>query len=1176
MAPTAAPTAAHCPHDTAAAAKDSAARRLLFTDQAGNGVGVLFVTSSTRNDGQSITVHYKRQTTPTEIRAQVHAKLGFDKSAIPIFGHAHLMAPEFITPLRKWTMQFGPNFALTIFGVRIVVTSGADVVEQVMYESPFFTKKIAGLLAEIQPVGGRGLFTSDTSDPLWAKAHKLLIPGFGTAPLKQYVPEMNHVTQQLTAAIDQQLSEPLMVTEWMTRFTFQTIGMCGFAFDFHLLDSPDAPMHPFVRFLFLLPCLAECTRLELTPMFANQIDAMNYCLAEAKVRSSHTRFYKWVPSRTNRKFDASLALMRQTVEEVITHRRANPDATKRDMLNFMLNSKDENGESLDDENIRDQVITFLIAGHETTSTLLSWCLYFLTQYPSVRERVLEEAVRVCGTDPTAEITPQQISQLTYITQVLKETLRLRPPVPALGKSCVTSTVLPGGTLVEAGNGVMVNINGLHHSRDLWGPNPTAFNPDHFSKENEAKRHRFAWLPFSTAERACLGMAFAMLEAKVALATLIRKYEFEYPRAEPCTFDPVAVTLKPLDLHMLFHARTELPDPEVLAARLQNRPATALGARPTTELVAPTAPLPIPGIQLVYGSNMGTAEDFCHQLAESAQRFGIKTGMLTLDAWVAQHEHAIKKDWVHVFITSTYNGQPPDNAVHAAQWLKGAHDLKGLQYAVFGCGNSQWRTFQQFPKFVDERLDALGAERIANFGFGDADGDIEGDFAAYQAVFWVSLQSHFNLGADDKQAAPHPMFTPVPAQQAESVQIEFVDAPAVLLRPTAAHTAMTLVANRELLTPVAIPGLDAAAAKSTRHIEIALSTDGSATTKYREGDHFEVWPEQSPEDVAAVAAHVGADLDSVFSLKTHQGSSVSAKTAAGAIMAAGTAATIHDALTFFADLTGAPTRAIAELVLTKLGQTDAAERVRLQDRDALKSFATTYRRTLDAILAAPGVTLAEVLAATAATIPRRYSIASAFESSPTTVHLCVGVVADGVCSRFLQRAEVGHVLYGAVKPCRDAFHLPGDASVPLIMVGAGTGLAPFLGFVAARRARGATVGDAHLFYGCRHPMHDDLYHAELTAAVDEGVLTGLHVAYSRDPESKAKYVQHAIEQAAETVVPLLLEKRARLFICGSARGMAKDVFKTLAGMVAPHVPGQDGEHYLTGLQQAGRYVEDVWG
>ncbi|KNE66288.1 hypothetical protein AMAG_10515 [Allomyces macrogynus ATCC 38327] len=1186
-----APTVAQCPvpHDGITAAEVDLP--CPAADQAA-AVGVLLVTSPSRNN-QSAMIHYaKHLTKPAEIRAQVHVKFGLDDDAkwhlatddgravlsldtvslarfkslvlvdgepttrplqsppaIPVFGHAHLLAPEFITPIRKLTAELGPTFALTIFGRRIVVTSDADVVEQVMYESPFFTKKIAGLLGEIQPVGGRGLFTSDTSDPLWAKAHKLLIPGFGTAPLKQYVPEMNHVTQQLTAAIDQQLGEPVMVTEWMTRFTFQTIGMCGFAFDFHLLDAPDAPMHPF-------------------------IDAMNYCLAEAKVRSSHTRLYKWVPSRTNRKFDASLALMRQTVEEVITHRRANPDATKRDMLNFMLTSKDENGESLDDENIRDQVITFLIAGHETTSTLLSWCLYFLTQYPTVRERVLEEAVRVCGTDPTAEITPQQISQLTYITQVLKETLRVRPPVPALGKSCVTSTVLPGGTLVEAGNGVMVNINGLHHSRDLWGPNPTAFNPDHFSKENEAKRHRFAWLPFSTAERACLGMAFAMLEAKVALATLIRKYEFEYPRAEPCTFDPVAVTLKPLDLHMLFHARIELPNPDELAARVHNRPATALGARPTTELVAPTAPLPIPGIQLVYGSNMGTAEDFCHQLVESAQRFGIKADMVTLDSWVAQHDHSIKMDWVHVFITSTYNGQPPDNAVHAAQWLKGAHDLKGLQYAVFGCGNSQWRTFQQFPKFVDERLDALGAERIANFGFGDADGDIEGDFAAYQAVFWVSLQSHFNLGADDKQSAPHPMFTPVPAQQAESVQVEYVDVPAAPLRPTAAHSAMTLVANRELLTPVAIPGLDAAAAKSTRHIEIALPA--GSETKYREGDHFEVWPEQSPEDVAAVAAHVGADLDAVFSLKAQQGSSVSAKTAAGAIMAAGTAATVRDALTFFADLTGAPTRAIAELVLTKLGQTEATERVRLQDRDALKAFAAIYRRTLDAILAAPGVTLAEVLAATAATIPRRYSIASAFESHPTTVHLCVGVVSDGVCSRFLQRAEVGHVLYGAVKPCRDAFHLPDDATVPLIMVGAGTGLAPFLGFVAARRARGAAAGDAHLFYGCRHPMHDDLYQAELTAAVDEGILTGLHVAYSRDPGSKAKYVQHAIEQAAETVVPQLLEKGARLFVCGSARGMAKDVFKTLASMVAPHVPDQDGEKYLTGLQQAGRYVEDVWG
>ncbi|KAI9183515.1 hypothetical protein H9P43_004433 [Blastocladiella emersonii ATCC 22665] len=1058
---------------------------------------------------------------------------------IPVFGNAAQVAPDFIGALQTFTRDYGKTFKMRIFDRVVHVTSDPDLVEAIIMESPYFTKRVIGVFSEIQAFSGRGLFTVDTADPKWGPAHKLLTPTFSSGSMKMYTPDMVDVTRKLVDCFDHLDGKTVSITEWMTRFTLETIGQCGFGYDFHLLDGPKAKLHPFV-------------------------DAMNHCLNESKARSSHTRLYKMMPVERNYVFDKSVKLMQDTVDSVIQERKAKPDANKRDLLNFMLTSTTETGEPLDDENIRDQIVTFLIAGHETTSTLLSWTLWLLSQHPAVESKVLEEAIRVCGRDPAAPITQQQIGQLTYINQVLKESLRLYPPAPAVIKSCQTSTVLKG-TPIHAGEGISVNVVGLHRSREVWGPNPDVFNPDHFTRENEAKRHMYAWVPFSFGERSCIGMTFAMQEAKIAIATLIRKFTFEYDGPVPPPYDPKALTLRPTDLRLTIHQRTALPELAELAATTSNLVKSQAPAHGSTSLLAMTN-LEVKSMVVVYGSNMGTSEDFAHQVEGTAKRFKLPVSVVTLDAWVAA---PIDKEAVHVFITSTYNGNPPDNAVAAAAWLKAdpdapGRDLTGLRYCVFGCGNSQWRTFQAFPRFVDDRLNAFGAERILALGAGDADVEIEDHFTAWQAGFWVAMQEHLAMAGITKE---HPMLQSNPALAEARIEM-LADAAGVAPVRPASHPATTLAVNRELLKPV--PGVDGTDGKSTRHLEFALADD-TPVKSYREGDHFEVWPENEPAAVAAVAKHLGVDLDAAFVIT---GDIANGKSPAGAV-GANRKCTVRDVLTFFVDLNGPVQKLLAEAVLRAQGKADLAVEVRHKNADAFKAVTKQYPRAQDAILAAPGMSLLDVLTHATAVTPRRYSIASSEKAHPNRVSLCVGVAAGGLCSTFLQRATEGHAVHALIKPCNDTFHLPPAGSdTPIVMVCAGTGLSPFLGFLQERKARG-DKSEAHLFYGCRHPDHDFIYARELQQYVDEGFLTKVHVAFSRFGEGKVKYVQHAIAAEGDMIVDLLHARKAQFYICGSAKGMARDVAAALVDVTGSKL-GVDGKAYMAGLQANGQYIEDVWG
>lgn len=219
-------------------------------------------------------------------------------------------------------------------------------------------------------------------------------------------------------------------------------------------------------------------------------------------------------------------------------------------------------------------------------------------------------------------------------------------------------------------------------------------------------------------------------------------------------------------------------------------------------------------------------------------------------------------------------------------------------------------------------------------------------------------------------------------------------------------------------------------------------------------------------------------------------------------------------------------------------------------------------------------------------PRYYSISSGSHAHPGSVHVTCAVVRDvmptgrihdGVCSSFLQHCKVGDKLPVFIR--RSTFKMPEDSHHPIIMVGPGTGLAPFRGFIQDRDALiadMAEVGPAVLFFGCRNRAHDYIYEAELTGAVESGALTQLHVAFSRAGPQK-DYVQHHMEVQAEQLWSLLQQPGCCVYVCGDAKSMAKDVHRTLINIVQKqgNMTGTQAEGWVKRLGDSGRYHKDVW-
>src|SRR5215475_10942954 len=381
-----------------------------------------------------------------------------------------------------------------------VVVSGFELVDELCDESRFDKMLGPGLRALDAGPLGRGLFTSETTDPNWHKAHNILLPAFSMDAMRHYHPMMLDIAVQLMQKWARfNPGETADVPGDMTRLTLDTIALCGFNYRFNSFyrDTP----HPFVV-------------------------AMLGTLEAAQAQMRALPIQRTLQRKRRREAQSEQEFMIQTVQRILQERRESGAlGTVNDLLDRMLTGVDrQSGEKLDDTNIIAQCINFLIAGHETTSGLLSFALYALLKHPAVLARAHEEVDRVLGTDLSVLPTYAQVHQVPYVSQILDETLRLWPTAPAFTRHAYEDTVIGGKYRLEKDTAAIILVGMLHRDPQVWGQNPEQFDPDRFSPENRAKIPPNAYKPFGTGQRACIGRQFALQEANLVLSMLLQRFE----------------------------------------------------------------------------------------------------------------------------------------------------------------------------------------------------------------------------------------------------------------------------------------------------------------------------------------------------------------------------------------------------------------------------------------------------------------------------------------------------------------------------------------------------------------------------------------------------------------------------------------------------------------------------
>ena len=552
----------------------------------------------------------------------------------------------------------------------------------------------------------------------------------------------------------------------------------------------------------------------------------------------------------------------------------------------------------------------------------------------------------------------------------------------------------------------------------------------------------------------------------------------------------------------------------------------------------------PKLNVLFGSQSGNAESIAKRLAKEAKKQGYDA---TISALEKATPAALAQEQCALIVTSTWGeGDPPDNAVQFWEQLKAENDLKlaGLNYSVLALGDTNYQHFCGFGKTLDSRLEALGAKRILDRV--DCNVDFEAGAARWQTGIFEALKtldlvgSAPSLNGSGNGAAP----------LAETAPAEEEPLGYSRRNPFSAR----LLVNRKLTGE--------GSEKDTRHYEISLQGSGLA---YEAGDALGILPTNSPELVDEMLMALGYDGEEEVS--SPEGEKMPVRLAL---------------------LREYQIRVPHLEFLNAMAEHDAADQylkelINSEVRTELDKF-LWGREIIDFLVESPGVKFApeEFVSLLKKLQPRLYSIASSLKAHPEQVHLTVDTVRydthgrkrKGVCSNFLAERAGKDTPVPVFIQISKHFRVPENGDLPIIMVGPGTGIAPFRAFLEERKATGAKGGN-WLFFGAQKSSCDFFYQEELEAYRSDGILTRFDTAFSRDQNHKI-YVQNRMRENAQELWNWL-EQGAHFYVCGDASRMAKDVDKALheivksAGGRADEAAGE----YIQKLKSDKRYQRDVY-
>lgn len=536
------------------------------------------------------------------------------------------------------------------------------------------------------------------------------------------------------------------------------------------------------------------------------------------------------------------------------------------------------------------------------------------------------------------------------------------------------------------------------------------------------------------------------------------------------------------------------------------------------------------LTVLFASETGNSKTLAKALVDKAAAQGIQARLADMAEYKTR---GLKDEQDLLVLTSTHGeGDAPQTAVGFFEFLESrkAPKLPQLRFAVLALGDSTYEKYCEAGKRIDRRLEELGAQRLAD----RVDCDVDYEDAADA---WIST-----VIADLAPAAQASVSAPVVARG---------DAP-----PSAVFDKKNPF-QAAVIDNIVLTGRGST--KETRHIELSLADSGLI---YQPGDALGVVPRNDPALVEAVLEKLSLSADSSITVK--QGT-ISLGEALGGTFEI-TALTPRF-LDHWAEITGS----------------DELQALRAPDQKEARAAFLHNHHILDVVgrFPAPGIDAAKFVAGLRPLQPRLYSIASSLAAAPDEAHLTVSTVRytlhdlprTGVASGYLAARTEADVTIPVYIQSNDHFHLPDD-DVPILMIGAGTGVAPYRAFMQEREARGAS-GRSWLFFGERNFRSDFLYQVEWQELIKNGVLSRLDLAFSRDAAPKT-YVQDRLRRQGRDVYAWL-EEGAYLYVCGDSAHMAPDVHAALTDIVAEHggLDRDEAGAYLSALQRDRRYRLDVY-
>ncbi|KZO97736.1 fatty acid hydroxylase [Calocera viscosa TUFC12733] len=1028
--------------------------------------------------------------------------------AYPLIGHAGtgvIDPTNSQSSFRLLRDKYGEIYSLNFFGRTVVNVSSQRLVNELCDEKRF-QKKVEGSVLEVVRNGvGDGLFTAYHGEENWGIAHRVLMPAFGPSQIIGMFPAMLDINSQLLLKWERfGPDEAFDPTEDFTRLAFDTIALCAMSYRFNSFYHQDMP--PF-------------------------IGAMVRFLIESGMQMQRLNIVQSWMTNTKQQYEADIKLMTDVCDQIVSYRKAHPTEGKKDLLSLMLEGKDpKTGRGLTDTNIRNQLITFLIAGHETTSGLLSFTLYHLLSNPSAYATLQREIDTVLGKEA---ITVHHLPKLEYTNAVLRESIRLNPPAGAIGVAPIADSEIIGGEYeLRKGWNCVIHMDTLHRDPAVWGEDAEEFRPERMLGEKFDQLPPNSWKPFGNGARACIGRPLAWQESLMMLATLFQRFDIRFD--DPSYHLKIKQTLTTKPLGFRIHA---IPRQ---GARPVAGPGAAAGAPVTPVHAAAEKPQVLVGkgtpLHIFFGSNSGSCEGFAQQVASDAATHGFAAAIATLDS--IEDVSALPRDGPVIVITASYEGQPADNAAHFVQSLSDLAPanapLKGVRYAVFGAGNKDWaRTYQKIPRFVDVRLEELGAQRLVPRGEGDAGGaDLFGSFDAWEKALWPVLGKAFDQ-------APS---TAATIEQEDDLVVS-VTGTARIVRLRQPDLGQGRCVENRILTP---PG-----APEKRHIEFHLPE----AMEYRPGDYLAILPLNPAESVHRVLRR--------FNLLGETKVAIQSK--GPTTLPTDEPISLQELFSEYVELGQPMTQRNVDDVM-RYAPKNGPEREALDQvvKNCKTEIFDKRMSALELLELHPclEVPLGQFIKLLPSMRIRQYSISSSPLWKADHCTLTISVVRSpsasgagefvGVASNYLATLKPGDTVSLAVRPSAVSFHLPSEVSKPIVMFCAGSGFAPMRGFIQDRAEQigaGRQVGKALLFVGCRDPEEDFLYRDSDLAGWMECGAVDVRPVFSRHPDLSdgCKYVQDRVWKD-RTDIRALYDEGARFYTCGMS-GMSNGVRQKCIEIIA---------------------------